>query len=123
MDEIDSSFSNPFAQLRSIRRPAVIFRNANGAPAAERGKYVSHESVKHGRHKLAHPAARPQSESLNFPADEMVDGLAPSSNRFGLAGRPGCKEDITQIITVKILQMARTIARCAGGSVHRNHVQ
>src|SRR6476646_1387608 len=122
MDEIDSSLSNPLAQLRSIRRPAVIFRNANGAAAAERSKYVSHESVKHGRHELAHTAPRPKSESLNFPADEMIDGLAPSRNSLGLAGRPGCKEDITQIITVKILQMASPVTSRAGG-IHRNDVQ
>src|SRR5215831_4406073 len=123
MDQIDSSLSNPLTQLRSIGNPAVIFGNANDTAAAERSKYVSHKSVKHGRHELAHAASRPQGKSLNLPTDEMVDGLASSCNCLGLAGGSGSEEDITQIITVKIFQMARSVTRCTGSSVHRNYVQ
>src|ERR1043166_2666884 len=123
MDQIDSSFPNPLAQLRPVRHPPVVFRNPNGAAAAERSKYVSHESVKHGRHELTHAAPWPQCKSLDLPADEMVDGLASSSNRLGFAGGSGSEEDITQVITVKIFQMSRSIPGCASSSVHGNQVQ
>src|SRR5947199_772638 len=117
MDQIDPGFSEPLSQFAAVQHACRIFRDADSPAAAKRSKDVSHESIEHGRHELAHAAPWPKPKRLDLPADEVINGFEPSRNCFGPASRAGSKEDITETIAIKVFHMPEAIAGCTGGIV------
>src|ERR1051325_12094232 len=100
MHDVNPLSLNPFTQPPCIQYLFSTLRDADRPSGTQRHEDVSERAVETQRQQLRDSDPFAEAETIDFPADEVIDGFETTGDGFGHSCRAGGEIDIAHPLGV-----------------------